>query len=67
MTDEPALESELLDVTGIDFDQLQSLPDTVLRSSLRRIFAELSQLPDQYSIFQNAFSRNSPSGPSDLG
>lgn len=54
VNDETALESELLDVTGISFEQLEALPDTVLRASLRRVLAERVDVPEQYTIFQNS-------------
>lgn len=53
MSDE-VLESELLDVRGIDLDQLEALPDSVLRASLSRILAERVDMPDRYSIFANS-------------
>jgi FXSXX-COOH protein len=48
------LESELLDVTDIDLDRVNALPDSVLRASLHRILAERAAVPDQYTIFQNS-------------
>lgn len=51
--DDAVLESELLDVTDIDLDQLDALPDSVLRAALRRVLAEHTDMPDRYSIFQN--------------
>jgi FXSXX-COOH protein len=54
MDDGTRLESELLDVTGIDLGQLGELPDTVLRASLRRILSERVDLPEGYAGFENA-------------
>ena len=54
MADEVVLKSELLDVTGISLEQLDALPDSVLRESLRRIFTERVDVPDRYSLFENA-------------
>ena len=54
VNDETALESELLDVTDISFEQLDALPDTVLRASLRRVLSERVDVPERYTIFQNA-------------
>jgi len=48
------LESELLDVTGIDLARLEALPDSALRASLRRILAENLETPDQYAAFQSS-------------
>jgi FXSXX-COOH protein len=53
--DEPAgLESDLLDVAGIDLAQLADLPDSVLTAALRRIIREGERMSDQFAIFQNA-------------
>jgi FXSXX-COOH protein len=49
--DDMVLESELLDVTDIDLEQLDALPDSVLRAALRRVLAERTDMPDRYSIF----------------
>jgi FXSXX-COOH protein len=54
MGDDAGLESELLDVTGIDLDQLDALPDSVLRASLRRVLTERVDIPDGYAGFENA-------------
>lgn len=52
--DEPAgLESDLLDVAGIDLARLADLPDSVLAAALRRIIREGERMSDQYAIFQN--------------
>lgn len=52
--DETALESDLLDVTDISFEQLDALPDSVLRASLRRVLTERLDEPERYTIFQNS-------------
>lgn len=54
MDDEAELESDLLDVSGIDLEQLDALPNSVFGASLRRILAESSSMPDQYAAFQSA-------------
>lgn len=51
--DEPGLESDLVDLTGIDLERLCELPDSVLALSLRRILAENSVAREQYAGFQN--------------
>ena len=48
------LESELLDVQGIDLDRLKALPDSVLQSSLSRILAERVDMPDRYTIHESS-------------
>ena len=54
-TDDAAdLESDLLDLTGISLEQLDALPDSVLRASWRRILTEGGTAPDQYAGFQSA-------------
>jgi FXSXX-COOH protein len=50
------LESDLLDVAGIDLAQLADLPDSVLATALRRIIREGETMSDQYAIFQNALA-----------
>jgi FXSXX-COOH protein len=54
MDPDGVLESELIDVTGIDLARLEALPDSVLRASLRRILAENGEMPDQYAAFQSS-------------
>lgn len=54
VNDETALESDLLDVTDISFEQLDALPDSVLRASLRRVLSERVDVPERYTIFQNS-------------
>ena len=48
------MESELLDVADLALDQVDELPDSVLRTALRRILTERAAVPDQYTIFQNS-------------
>jgi len=48
------LESELLDVRGIDLDQLKALPDSALRASLYRILSERVDMPDRYTIHESS-------------
>jgi FXSXX-COOH protein len=54
MSDDAGLESELPDVTGIDLDQLEALPDSVLHTALRRVLAEQVDMPNRYSGFENS-------------
>ncbi|MDX3659893.1 FxSxx-COOH protein [Streptomyces sp. ID05-26A] len=53
MTDDDFLESELLDVTHLNLSEVDAMPDSALRASLRRI---LTQNPEehQYAAFQSA-------------
>jgi FXSXX-COOH protein len=48
------LKSDLIDVTGIDLDQLMALPDSVLTESLRRIFQDGSKPANHYAVFQSS-------------
>ncbi|MCI2418132.1 hypothetical protein MOQ72_11905 [Saccharopolyspora sp. K220] len=50
---EAELRSDLLDLTGVDFDRLAELPSSALVKSLRRIFQENQDGLDQYASFQN--------------
>ncbi|MEU5694673.1 FxSxx-COOH cyclophane-containing RiPP peptide [Actinosynnema sp. NPDC020468] len=54
MNEEPALESDLLDVTDIDLTRLAELPETALRAALHRILTDHDDLPDQYAAFESA-------------
>lgn len=49
-------ESDLIDLVGVDLDQLGALPETVFARSLRRILAEQGStaVSDQYASFQDA-------------
>lgn len=51
--DEPTLESDLIDLTGVDLEQLSALPSSVLTVSLRRILAENSVASEQYAGFES--------------
>lgn len=53
MTDDDFLESELLDVTKVNLAELDAMPDSVLRASLRRILTENPE-GHQYAAFQSA-------------
>jgi FXSXX-COOH protein len=59
MGDDADLESELLDVTGIDLDQLDALPSSALRTALSRVLTEQKDIPDRYSGFQNSLQHDS--------
>ncbi|MFD7655014.1 FxSxx-COOH cyclophane-containing RiPP peptide [Actinosynnema sp. NPDC059797] len=54
MAEEPVLESELLDVTGLDLARLADLPDTALRAALHRILAENAELPTRFAAFESS-------------
>jgi FXSXX-COOH protein len=56
LDEQSRLESDLVDVTGIDLDHLAALPDSVLADSLRRIFGESEKMSDQYAIFKNSMA-----------
>jgi FXSXX-COOH protein len=53
------LESDLVDLSGVDLEQLSTLPGTVFARSLRRILAEEGEhsesetASDRYAAFQN--------------
>lgn len=51
---ETVLESDLLDVTELDFDRLRAMPDSTLRAALHRVLAERVDMPERYTIFDNA-------------
>ncbi|SDP96283.1 FxSxx-COOH cyclophane-containing RiPP peptide [Lentzea jiangxiensis] len=53
MADDPELRSELVDLSGIDFERLDAMPESVLRRALRRVLAEDPSTPGQYAAFQN--------------
>jgi FXSXX-COOH protein len=50
---EAELRSDLLDLTGVDFDRLAELPGSALVNSLRRILEENENGLEQYASFQN--------------
>ncbi|MFD1152647.1 FxSxx-COOH cyclophane-containing RiPP peptide [Saccharothrix hoggarensis] len=54
MAEEPVLESDLLDVTGVDLAVLAELPDTALRAALCRVLAENDALPDRFAAFESS-------------
>ncbi|GAA1275042.1 FxSxx-COOH cyclophane-containing RiPP peptide [Saccharothrix xinjiangensis] len=47
------LESDLVDLTGVDLQRLEALPRTALYGSLRRILRESGAPADQYASFQS--------------
>lgn len=51
---QPVLESELLDVTGVDLARLADLPDTALRAALHRILVENDELPNRFAAFESS-------------
>jgi FXSXX-COOH protein len=53
VADDPELTSELIDVSGLTPEQVDALPESVLRNSLRRALAEDPSTPGQYASFQN--------------
>ncbi|MFD4668682.1 FxSxx-COOH cyclophane-containing RiPP peptide [Lentzea sp. NPDC058450] len=53
MADDPELTSELIDVSGLTPEQVDAMPESVLRNSLRRMLAEDPSTPGQYASFQN--------------
>ncbi len=44
----------LIDVTGLDLDRLDALPDSVLISALRRVVHESRVRPEEFSQFANS-------------
>jgi FXSXX-COOH protein len=53
VADDPELASELIDVSGLTPEQVEAMPESVLRNSLRRVLAEDPSTPGQYASFQN--------------
>ncbi|MGW5052089.1 FxSxx-COOH cyclophane-containing RiPP peptide [Actinokineospora sp. NPDC004072] len=51
---DPGAGGGLLDVSGIDLDDIAALPDSVLRSALRRVLAGRAALPDRFAAFQSS-------------
>lgn len=51
--DEAELRSDLVDLTGVDWNQLSEMPDSVLARSLRRVLRDNNNSVDQYASFQN--------------
>ena len=52
--DESGLESDLVNLTGVNLEQLSALPSSVLVMSLSRILTENNVAREQYAAFQNA-------------
>jgi FXSXX-COOH protein len=50
---EPDFQSDLIDVSGIDLEQLSALPNTVFASALRRILLENAEDSTPYAGFLN--------------
>ncbi|MFJ8959055.1 FxSxx-COOH cyclophane-containing RiPP peptide [Lentzea sp. NPDC102401] len=48
-----SLKSDLVDLSGVDFDQLDTLPSSVLTRSLHRVLRENASNIDHYAAFQN--------------
>ena len=48
-----SLKSDLVDLSEVDFDQLDALPSSVLTRSLRRVLRENASNIDHYAAFQN--------------
>ncbi|HEX4220767.1 MAG TPA: FxSxx-COOH cyclophane-containing RiPP peptide [Pseudonocardiaceae bacterium] len=55
MADEAVFRSELPDLSEVDLDTVEELPESVLRAVLTRILAEHPDPADQYSAFQSSF------------
>lgn len=55
---EPELESDLVDLRGVDLEQLVALPETVFARSLRRILEERrsDSASDRHTSFQNTIT-----------
>lgn len=49
---EEAFESDLIDLTGLNLDDVAELPESSFATVLRRILNDVDQ-PDQYVGFQN--------------
>lgn len=54
MTDEPMVESVIVDLTGVTLDDLRDLPDSVVAPALRRILEEIDSPQDAVAGFQSA-------------
>jgi FXSXX-COOH protein len=48
-------ESDLVDVNDLSFDQLATLPDTVLRTALRRALIGHDTDSQQFAMHQSSF------------
>lgn len=49
------IESDLVDVNDLSLDQLAELPDTVLRTALRRALAAPDAEAEQFAMHQVSF------------
>lgn len=47
------LRSDLVDLSGVDFDLLDELPPSVLASALERVLRDNTSTTDHYASFQN--------------
>jgi FXSXX-COOH protein len=47
------LESDLVDLTGIDLDRIRALPDSAFGAALRRVLDEARTDTERYAGFQN--------------
>ncbi|WP_394621457.1 FxSxx-COOH cyclophane-containing RiPP peptide [Lentzea sp. JNUCC 0626] len=47
------LKSDLVDLSDVDFDELDALPSSVLTRSLQRVLRENASNVDHYAAFQN--------------
>ena len=54
MDGEEHVESELLDVTELDFDQVAALLPPVLATALHRVLDDDAEPADYYAAFQNS-------------
>ena len=54
MDGEEHVESDLLDVTGLDLDQVAALPPSALAIALRRVLDDEAEPADYYAAFQNS-------------
>jgi FXSXX-COOH protein len=52
--DDVVLESDLVDVAGVDLERLEELPEPVLKRSLERLLRDRVDFPARYSIHEGA-------------
>lgn len=50
----PDIDSDLADVADLSLEELEELPDTVLRASLRRLLAAPDSEAQLFSMFSNS-------------
>ncbi len=50
----PEIDSDLVDVADLSLDELEALPDTVLRASLLRLLADPDSEAQLFSMFSNS-------------